>query len=98
MRYAGQTEGKPLTAAQARQLQALLAGGALSRESAKGPGDRLEYCSPLVVGALQSLGLAASRVRREGARDNRTGGQVTLYWLTEAGAERAAALAEEARR
>lgn len=88
MRYAGQTDEAPLTAKQREQLLALRTGGALSRETAKGPFDRLDYCSPLVVGALQSRGLADSRVARAPG-----GSQVTLYWLTERGAAAAGAIA-----
>lgn len=83
-----------LTPRQIEQLDALVAAGAVDLSSAAGPFDGLSMFNNMVLGKLQSMGLAESKVLRPGTQrgNGRTaGGQQTVYWLTDAGRERAAA-------
>lgn len=83
-----------LTPKQIQQMDALIAVQAFDQDSAAGPYDGLTIFNNMVLGRLQSMGFAESKVLREGAlRGNgqRCGGQQTVYWLTPAGRERAAA-------
>lgn len=85
-----------LTHAQVEQLQALRAAGAFSLQTAVGPYDGAAFFNNMVLGRLQTLALATSKVLRAGAdRGNgRTlSGQQTVYWLTDAGAAVAKELA-----
>jgi len=82
-----------LSGAQQDTLRILLAGGATSLETALNAyhlgGPRL---NANVLARLESKGLTLSKVK--GARG---GSRVTHYWLTPAGAERAAAIVASTR-
>ncbi len=80
-----------MTPRQIQQLDALAAAGATSLTTAIGPYDGHPF-NNMVLGRLQSMGLAESKVIRAGSmRGNglRSGGQQTVYWLTPAGLTKA---------
>lgn len=80
-----------LTVRQIQQLDALAAAGATSLKTAVGPYDGHPF-NNMVLGRLQSMGLAESKVVRAGSlRGNglRSSGQQTVYWLTPAGLTKA---------
>ena len=87
------SQGRPYTPKQREHLLGLLADGAISRETGKGPtADGTPWdafargLNPLVVGNLRDRGLADSR------GIHRHGRAWTIYWLTELGAAEAARL------
>ena len=80
-----------LTIRQIEQLDALAAAGATSLTTAVGPFDGHPF-NNMVLGRLQSMGLAESKVIRAGSLrgdGRRSGGQQTVYWLTPAGLTKA---------
>lgn len=79
-----------LTPKQEDQLNALLAAGATSRESAVSIHSGLTLFNNMLCGKLRDLGLARSRVARPPG-----GSQRTEYWLTDEGVEIARRLAQE---
>lgn len=83
-----------LTPKQIEQLDALIAVEAFEVASSAGPFDGLSMFNNMVLGKLQSMGFADSKVIRSGAmRGNgrRAHGQQTVYWITAEGRARAAA-------
>lgn len=76
----------PPTPAQFRQLEALMAFGAVSLETALGPYDGVE-CNATLISALSLHGWTISKRLKHGKTGR--GGQATVYWLTPAGVDEA---------
>ena len=90
-----------LTDSQVKQLLSLRQARAASLGTALGPYDDSPFFNNMVLGRLQSMRFADSKVLRAGSPRpgrGRTSGQQTVYWLTPAGLTRADELAREARR